>query len=106
MSETPRRASGRSSLSDGTFNSAAICKAFKDRGINTQFTGSPCPDTLHGGGMCRADLNYDGALDIVDCLEFHRMFAGGDPFCDFTGDGKLDFFDVIAFQKEFAAGCW
>ncbi len=56
--------------------------------------------------MCRADLNYDGALDIVDCLEFHRMFAGGDPFCDFTGDGKLDFFDVIAFQKEFAAGCW
>jgi hypothetical protein len=93
-------------ISNGTPNDLEICAAFAGRDINTQFTGTPCPPPLRGGSTCRADLNYDGKLDIFDFLEFERMFVLGDSFCDFTGDGELDFFDFLAFQAEYAAGCW
>lgn len=92
-------------ISNGTPNYLVICQAFADRDIETQFGISPCPAPLHGG-MCRADLNYDRVLDILDFLEFQIMFATGDTFCDFNGDGVLDFFDFLAFQAEYAAGCW
>src|SRR5690606_32179182 len=92
-------------LSNGTPNSAVICQAFSDRGIDSPPGLGLCPLPLRGGAGCRADLNYDGVLDIFDFLEFTSMFAAGDMFCDFDGDGVLDFFDFFAFQSEFAAGC-
>lgn len=91
-------------ISNGTPNDLVICAAFDDRDIETQFGISPCPAPLHGGG--RADMNYDGALDFFDFMEFQGAFAAADPFADFTGDGVLDFFDFVAFESEFAAGCW
>jgi hypothetical protein len=92
-------------ISNGTPNDAVICQAFADRSIETQFALSPCLAPLRGGGTCRADMNYDGLLDILDFLEFQNSFAAAHPFADFTGDGILDFFDFLAFENEFAVGC-
>ncbi len=57
------------------------------------------------GGGCRADLDGDGALSIVDFLTFQNLFDAGDPLADFDGDGALTIFDFLTFQNEFDAGC-
>jgi hypothetical protein len=56
-------------------------------------------------GVCRADMNRDGVLDLFDFLAFQNVFVAGDPAADFTGDAALDFFDFLQYQNEFAAGC-
>lgn len=59
-----------------------------------------------GGWHCVADLNFDGALDFFDLLEFQNLFATSDLRADFSGDGVLNSVDFVAFEAAFAAGCW
>ena len=50
-----------------------------------------------------ADLNGDGALDMLDLLAFQRWLDAGDMRADFSGDGALDHMDSLAFQSEMVA---
>ena len=54
---------------------------------------------------CRVDLDGDGALTILDFLEFQNRFDDRDPAADFDGDGDFTIFDFLAFQNAFDAGC-
>ncbi|MEQ8316985.1 MAG: GC-type dockerin domain-anchored protein [Phycisphaerales bacterium] len=54
---------------------------------------------------CRADVDGDGELTVMDLLAFQSFFDAGDPRADFDGDGELSLFDFLAFQNAFAAGC-
>ncbi len=92
-------------LSNGTPNEDVICAAFAARGIDLPANVGACEESAGGGG-CRADLNFDGALDFFDFLKFQDLFGAADPRADFTGDGSLDFFDFLGFENAFAAGCW
>lgn len=58
-----------------------------------------------GGGLCRADMNFDARFDFFDVSEFLARFGANDPAADFTGDGNFDFFDLSAFITEYNAGC-
>jgi hypothetical protein len=53
----------------------------------------------------RADLNFDGRLDLADFGAFQTLFANGDPLADVNGDGVLNLADFGAFQTVFALGC-
>jgi hypothetical protein len=65
------------------------------------------PDTpiVTGGGLCRADMNFDARFDFFDISAFLAHYLANDPAADFTGEGNLDFFDVSAFLAEYNAGC-
>ena len=54
---------------------------------------------------CRADLDGDGVLTLLDFLRFQNLFAAGDPAADFDGDGQLTLFDFLEFQNAFVDGC-
>jgi len=54
---------------------------------------------------CAADVNGDGALDILDFVAFQNLFVDGDDAADFNGDGVLNILDFVAFQGVFVAGC-
>ncbi len=54
---------------------------------------------------CRADLDADGKLSLLDLLAFQGFFDAGDPAADFDEDGRLTLFDFLAFQNAFDAGC-
>jgi len=51
-----------------------------------------------------ADVNQDGALNILDFVAFQALFAAQDPFADFNDDGAFNILDFIAFQAAFSAG--
>jgi hypothetical protein len=52
----------------------------------------------------RADLDRNGALEVADLQEFHRLFEVEDRRADFNRDGAHDLFDLLEFQNQFAAG--
>lgn len=54
---------------------------------------------------CRADLNLDGALDMLDWIEFQNLYAAGDLAANFSNDEGLDAGDLAAFAEAFKAGC-
>ena len=56
-------------------------------------------------GGCAADINADGALDILDFVAFQAIFQAGDMTADLNNDGVLSILDFIAFQGMFLAGC-
>lgn len=56
-------------------------------------------------GVCEADLNGDGMLDLTDIGIFVTAFVMQDPVADLTGDGVHDLADVNAFVTSFVAGC-
>lgn len=64
-----------------------------------RFRGS-CP-----GGVCYADCNGDGHLNIGDVGCFQTRFALGDPYADCNVDGQLNLADFGCFQTRFALGC-
>ncbi len=82
--------------------------------------GQPDAGTLSGGVFelaggfwpatqpppnCPADINGDGAVDVLDFFAFVTAFAAGDPVADINGDGAIDVLDFFAFVAAFAAGC-
>lgn len=54
---------------------------------------------------CAADVNGDGALNILDFVAFQSAFQNGDEGADVNGDGNLDILDFVAYQALFVAGC-
>jgi len=56
-------------------------------------------------GVCEADCNGDGVLNILDFVCFQGLFQDGDPDADCNGDGVLNVLDFVCFQGEFVEGC-
>ncbi len=66
--------------------------------IIEQGSGGPC-------GVCYADCDASGSLDIDDFICFQTFFAIGDPSADCDASGSLTIDDFICFQTLFAVGC-
>jgi len=60
---------------------------------------------IDGAAGCAADINGDGALDVLDWVAFQGMMLAEDPGADCTGDGDHDVLDFVCFQGVFTAGC-
>ncbi|MFI4882749.1 MAG: hypothetical protein ACIAQU_09210 [Phycisphaerales bacterium JB064] len=60
---------------------------------------------VYGRKPCRANLDGDDRLSLLDFLAFQNLFATGDTRADFDGDGELTVFDFLDFQTVFDAGC-
>ncbi len=56
-------------------------------------------------GVCAADCDASGDLDIDDFICFQTQFAVSDPAADCDVNGWLDIDDFICFQTLFALGC-
>jgi hypothetical protein len=54
---------------------------------------------------CPADLNCDGALDILDVVAFQILWTEGDPGADCDGNGAFSVLDFVCFQQLFVEGC-
>ena len=54
---------------------------------------------------CGADVNKDGALNILDFVEFQSLFQAADSKADCNADGDLTILDFVCFQQLFVAGC-
>jgi len=54
---------------------------------------------------CAADVNGDGALNILDFVAFQALFVSGDEGADCDGSGTLNVLDFVCFQGVFQAGC-
>lgn len=54
---------------------------------------------------CVADVNGDGAVDVLDADAHLARFRVGDLGADLNADGSLDFFDVAVFVAAVRAGC-
>jgi outer membrane protein assembly factor BamB len=54
---------------------------------------------------CAADVNGDGALDVLDFVAFQTMFVDQDPAADCDADGNFTILDFVCYQQLFQAGC-
>ena len=54
---------------------------------------------------CKADVNGDGSLDVLDFVAFQQLFVAGAVGADCNGDGELNVLDFVAFQQAFVGGC-
>lgn len=59
--------------------------------------GNHCP--------CRADLDGDGALTILDYVAYLDHFRHKQQAADFNADGSFTIHDFLAFQAAFDRGC-
>lgn len=59
--------------------------------------GNHCP--------CRADLDRDDTLTLLDYVAFQNLFDQQEQAADFDADGLLTIHDFLAFQSAFDAGC-
>jgi hypothetical protein len=55
--------------------------------------------------VCAGDFNLDGALDVLDFVEFTNAFVSERIDADIDASGSLDVLDFVRFQNEFAVGC-
>jgi hypothetical protein len=67
--------------------------------------GSGAIDTFDSLSYCRADINDDLALNVLDFVAFINAYAGGDLRADVDGNGVLNILDFTAFINQFVAGC-
>lgn len=86
-------------------NDFAHLTGYRIRYIAAAYETEPDTPVLAGGGLCRADMNFDARFDFFDISEFLVHYNATDLAADFTGEGNLDFFDVAAFITEYNAGC-
>ncbi|MCH7791513.1 MAG: S8 family serine peptidase [Planctomycetes bacterium] len=57
-------------------------------------------------GVCYADCDQSGVLDIFDFLCFQNSFLLGEAYaCDCDPDPACDIFDFLCFQDAFVSGC-
>lgn len=87
-------------IGNGTPNGAAICAAFDAHGITID--ESFCEESA---GLCYADFDGSGHLDVHDFLRFALAFEARERAADCDGYGSLDAFDWLCFTSAFAAGC-
>ena len=57
------------------------------------------------GVCCAADVNGDGALNVLDFVAFQEAFVAGEPAADCDGSGAFDILDFVCYQNLFNAGC-
>lgn len=92
-------------LSNGTPNRDVICTIFADRLIVSPIGLGLCGSPLHGGGLCAADVDGSGTLDVFDYLVFLNWLDASDPRADWNGDGRIDGFDLMDYANDFEEGC-
>lgn len=56
-------------------------------------------------GVCKADVNGDGNLDVLDFVTFQQLWQSGQVAADCDGDGGFTILDFICYQQLFVAGC-
>lgn len=54
---------------------------------------------------CPADVNGDGALDVLDFVAFQVAWQAQDPAADCDASGDFDVLDFVCFQGLFIEGC-
>jgi hypothetical protein len=54
---------------------------------------------------CAADVNNDGALDILDFVAFQLLWKAADPIADCNADADFTILDFVCFQQLFIQGC-
>jgi plastocyanin len=60
--------------------------------------------TVEGAG-CKADVNGDGVLNILDFVAFQGLFQQADPAADCNEDEVFNILDFVCYQGLFQAGC-
>ena len=80
-----------------TFDGRAV--RFPESGVFdvSAAVGNHCP--------CRADLDRDDTLTLLDYVAFQNLFDQQEQAADFDADGLLTIHDFLAFQTAFDAGC-
>jgi len=63
--------------------------------LPTECPAAPCP----------ADLNDDGALNVLDFAAFHGAFHAREQSADCNADGEHNILDFLCFFEQFVAGC-
>lgn len=53
------------------------------------------------GNHCDADLNNDGAVNLIDLVMFKAVFFTADADADLTGDAFVNLFDLVRFKDLF-----
>jgi cytochrome c peroxidase len=56
-------------------------------------------------GVCRADINGDGAVNVQDFLSFLAGYAAQSPASDMNSDGATDVQDFLMYLDRYSAGC-
>lgn len=56
-------------------------------------------------GVCAADVNGDGELNVLDFVAFQLAWSSGDPAGDCDGNGVFNVVDFVCFQLLFQGGC-
>ena len=56
-------------------------------------------------GVCAADYNGDGAVNVQDIFDFLAGWFSGNPQADFNGVGGLGVQDIFDFLAAWFAGC-
>jgi hypothetical protein len=57
------------------------------------------------GHRCRADLNSDGEVNVLDLQALLRLFAKKDLSLDVNGDGRVETEDLLSLLASYADGC-
>ena len=61
--------------------------------------------TVTNNGLCRADVDQDGAVNSQDFFAFLNAFFNGAGDADFNTDGAVNTQDVFDFMSAFFGGC-
>ena len=56
-------------------------------------------------GDCAADINGDGALNVLDFVAFQLLWQNADPAADCDDNAAFNILDFVCFQQLFQAGC-
>jgi len=73
-------------------------------GLEQTIDGAPMDQVVEITEPVLADINQDGALNILDFPAFQAAFVAGAPEADVNSDGNLDVLDFTAYQTLFQAG--
>jgi glucose/arabinose dehydrogenase len=54
---------------------------------------------------CKADVNGDGKLNVLDFVAFQGLWQAQDPAADCDDDGAFNILDFVCYQQVFVEGC-
>ena len=62
-------------------------------------------ETVFLNVVCKADVNGDGLLNLLDFVAFQNAWVAQEPIADCDGDGSFTIIDFVCFQNLFQIGC-